>query len=128
MGRISVALGMGLALCGLFLGAAMWLRSALGDEFRRGVATGRADVALEAAQALEAARAASQSALARTQVDVAELAIQRDRLQENFDELEREIAKSAPGADGAGPVCFGPDLLRALSGVGRNRPGLGPGP
>lgn len=101
------------ALCGLSLGAAVWLRGALTAEFARGEAHGRALAAAAGARALENARREADRAFAQTQADVAALEMERDALQGRYDALEQQISPAA-GADG---LCLGPDVVRALAAI-----------
>ena len=114
--------GSALVLCGLCLGSAVWLHSAMDDEYARGEVFGRAVSVAEAAREIAALRASADAALLKTNAEIAALEDEREQLQEGLDGLARESISN----DGA--VCVGPGLVRAHAAVGRAGRGVQPRP
>ena len=112
--RFLIVLGAG---AGIVLGAGVGARMWLAEAFARGEAHGRAVMAAAASEALERRRVAEAAAMARTQAEIAQLQDARDRLQETYDALERQIASTR----GAGRVCLDAGLVRALDAIGADR-------
>ena len=103
----------GLALAG---GGAMWFRAALNESHARGLQAGRAEIEALYRADLDRRRQAGEAALEKTNREAAELEIQRDKLQEQLNDLAATIGRSAS----AGNACLDPELVRALAGIGQS--------
>lgn len=115
--------GLGLAsLVALFGGGAWWHHAAITTAYAQGLAAGRAQIEAQMQAEITRQRGAAEAALAVTDQKIAELAAQRDKLQDNFNELDATIRKSHI----AGDKCLDAGLLRALNALGRA--GSGPHP
>ncbi|MDP2357155.1 MAG: hypothetical protein Q8M31_13990 [Beijerinckiaceae bacterium] len=106
-----------LAFCALLIGGGVWLRASLAASFSQGEAYGRALAAAQAAVALRQQSAALESVRRGAEQEAAALEIERDQLQEKFDDLEKALASS--GGRGAGVRhCLDAGVVHALDAIG----------
>lgn len=108
-----------LAFCALLIGAGVWLRASLSASFSQGDAYGRALAAAQAAVVLTQQNAALEVIRRRAEQEAAVLEIERDGLQEKFDDLEKALVSTSGSSDGA-RARFDVGVVRALDAIGRS--------
>jgi hypothetical protein len=102
------------AFCALVIGGGVWLRASLASSFAQGEAYGRALAVAQAAVALTQQKAALEAVRRAAEQEGAALEIERDRLQERLDDLEKALAASGGGVRS----CLDAGVVRALDAIG----------
>jgi hypothetical protein len=110
---------------GLLVGAAIWLRAALASAFSRGEIFGRSLAAAEAGAALAEQNAAFEVIRQSAEREASALTVERERLREKLDDLEKLLGATAGGAVLGSGSCLDAGVVRALDSI--RRPGAAPG-
>ncbi len=93
------------------------MNASLASSFSKGQMYGRALAASEAAVALTQQGAALETIRRGAEQEAAALEVERDRLREKFDDLEKALVPSS-GAGGGARSCLDAGVVRALDAIG----------